>query len=195
MVAINPPKVITRRQKRCFNFKIIDMVIFRKAELTDAEKIVELVNSAYRGESSKAGWTTEADLLGGQRTDAEGIKEMIEQDRIELLLESQDILGCIYIRKESEALYFGMLTVRPTLQNKGSGKLLLNHLEDLALDWGYKKIRMTVINSRKELIAYYERRGYQWTGETEPFPENDPRFGIPKTRLEFNVFEKKLVSN
>lgn len=165
---------------------------YRKAEAEDAEKLCELVNSAYRGVSSKVGWTTEADLLDGQRTDLVGIKEMIHADRIELVLQDNKILGCIYIRKESDAVYFGMLTVKPDLQNQGTGKLLLKRLEDLTLEWGYTKIRMTVINSRKELIDYYERRGFRWTGETEPFPDHDPRFGLPKTKLLFHVFEKTL---
>lgn len=194
MVAIMGLNVITRRQKQCFNRKIFRMIEFRKAEIEDAEKINELVNSAYRGDSSKAGWTTEADLLGGQRTDAEGIRDMITADRIELAIENGSLLGCIYIRRETDAVYFGMLTVKPTLQNKGTGKLLLNRLEELTKEWGYKKIRMTVISTRKELIEYYERRGFRWTGETEPFPEHDPRFGIPKTKITFNVFEK-LMSN
>jgi GNAT superfamily N-acetyltransferase len=169
------------------------MIRFRKAHAEDAASLVELVNSAYRGESSKAGWTTEADILGGQRTDLAGICEMIAVDRIELALEREALLGCIYIRREPDAVYFGMLTVKPTLQNRGTGKLLLNRLEELACDWGYGRTRMTVISSRHELIAYYERRGYKWTGATEPFPEHDPRFGLPKTKLEFRVFEKTLV--
>lgn len=168
--------------------------MFRKAEITDAQNITDLVNSAYRGDSSKVGWTTEADLLGGQRTDIEKIQEMIndESARIELCIEERTILGCIYIKKEFDAVYFGMLTVDPTLQNKGTGKLLLNRLEELAKEWGYQKIRMTVISQRSELIAYYERRGYRFTGKTEPFPENDPRFGLPKTKLIFHVFEKSI---
>lgn len=168
------------------------MITFRKANFEDADKLNYLVNSAYRGDSSRSGWTTEADLLGGQRVDPEGIRDMIRNDRIEIALEGDEILGCIYIKRIQDFVYFGMLTVNPALQNKGTGKLLLNHLEKLTKDWGYKKIRMTVINSRKELIAFYERRGFQWTGETEPFPENDPRFGLPKTKLLFHVFEKIL---
>lgn len=168
------------------------MMTFRKATFEDAEKLNELVNSAYRGDSSRAGWTTEADLLDGQRTDVDGIKEMIHADRIEMVLDGDEIQGCIYIKKEESSVYFGMLTVKPTLQSQGVGKLLLQRLEELTREWNLKKIRMTVINSRKELIAFYERRGFRWTGETEPFPQNDPRFGIPKTKLLFHVFEKTL---
>jgi len=127
------------------------MITFRKAKIEDAQKICDLVNSAYRGDSSKVGWTTEADILGGQRTDPEKIQEMIEDptSSIELAVEDDELLGCIYLKKETGYLYFGMLTVKPTLQNKGVGKLLLNQMEKLAKDWGINKIRMTVINVRK----------------------------------------------
>lgn len=171
------------------------MIIFQKAHFLDAERISSLVNSAYRGEYSKLGWTTEADLLGGQRTDPDTIRNIISdpKSQIELALENNEILGLMEIKKEIEYIYFGMLTVNPVLQNKGIGKILLIRLEELARNWSYKKIRMTVLSQRTELIEFYERRGFKFTGETEPFPEDDPRFGLPKTKLIFNVFEKKLV--
>lgn len=170
------------------------MITFRTATQHDLPELVNFVNSAYRGDSSKAGWTTEADLLDGQRTDEGKLSEMIEatDSRIELAFEDKLLLGCVYLSKLESALYLGMLTVRPGLQNKGLGKLLLQRAEDIARASQLKKIRMTVINSRTELISFYERRGYKFTGETEPFPENDPRFGIPKQKLLFHVFEKIL---
>ena len=171
------------------------MIEFRTALPTDIDAINLLVNSAYRGDSSKKGWTTEADLLGGQRTDSEKILEMIQDPsaRIELATENNAILGCVYLKKESDTMYFGMLTVNPNLQARGIGKLLITHLENVARHENCKTIRMTVISQRNELIAFYERRGYQFTGKTEPFPENDPRFGLPKTKLLFHEFAKKLV--
>ena len=167
---------------------------FRKAKTDDINFIDQLVNSAYRGETSKVGWTTEADLLGGQRTDPEKLQEMILDplSQIELVFEEKLLLGCVYLRRDGHALYFGMLTVRPHLQNKGVGKILLSHVESLAKTWGLSVIRMDVIQQRKELIAFYERRGFRWTGQTAPFPEHDPRFGVPKTKLQFLVFEKTL---
>lgn len=171
------------------------MITFRTATPLDANELNLLVNSAYRGDSSKKGWTTEAELLGGQRTDPEKILEMINEpnSKIELAIENNQILGCVYLKKESETLYFGMLTVNPELQSRGTGKLLIYHLENVAKNWGCNTIRMTVISQRAELIAFYERRGYKFTGKTEPFPENDPRFGLPKTKLLFHEFAKKLV--
>ncbi len=167
---------------------------FRKADIKDSVGISTLVNSAYRGESSKQGWTTEADLLGGQRTDPAKIQEMIEDpdSHIELAEKDGKLNGCVYLKKEKDVLYFGMLTVNPILQNQGIGKILLNRIEELAQAWTIKTIRMTVISVRKELIDYYERRGYKRTGKTESFPENDPRFGLPKTKLEFHEFAKNL---
>jgi ribosomal protein S18 acetylase RimI-like enzyme len=170
------------------------MITFRKATVHDSQDISALVNSAYRGESSKVGWTTEADLLGGQRTDPAKISEIIStpESQIILAFRDGDLVGCIYLNLEKTTLYFGMLTVKPNLQNLGIGKLLLNKMEDIARELHCKSIRMTVISSRKELIAYYERRGFVWTGKVEPFPEHDIRFGIPNTKLEFHEFLKTL---
>jgi len=169
-------------------------MIFRTATPSDTNEITSLVNSAYRGESSKLGWTTEADLLGGQRTDRDKILEIIHDKNslIQMAVEGFEIVGLVHLKKEKGFLYFGMLTVKPTLQNKGIGKILLSRIEEIALGWGYTKIRMTVIHLRHELIGYYERRGYHWTGETEPFPAHDPRFGLPKMDLIFYVFQKNL---
>ena len=161
------------------------------------EALCVLVNSAYRGESSKRGWTTEADLLGGQRTDAGKLLEMIQNadSRVEIL-ESNDgrLLGCVYLKREGAgACYLGMLTVDSTLQAKGRGKRLLERSEEIAREWGCGRMRMTVISARKELIAYYERRGYRKTGATEPFPDKDPRFGLPKVKgLMFLELEKTM---
>lgn len=171
------------------------MIHFRKAHLSDIQELDKLVNSAYRGESSKKGWTTEADLLGGQRTDPDKISDMITTpgSRIELATKDGSILGCVYISNEKDAVYFGMLTVNPELQTQGIGKILLSRVEELTREWGQNTIRMTVISQRQELIAFYERRGYRSTGKTEPFPEHDPRFGLPKTKLVFLEFAKKLI--
>lgn len=170
------------------------MTTFRKAEISDIPSLHLLVNSAYRGDSSKKGWTTEADLLDGQRTDPEGLREVIEdpQSQIELAVEEGKILGCVFIKSEEEGLYFGMLTVNPELQTQGIGKKLLLRVEDVARAMNKNTIRMTVIGQRQELIAFYERRGYRRTGKTEPFPAHDPRFGLPKTDLVFHEFKKTI---
>lgn len=170
------------------------MIEFRPASLNDIAELHSLVNSAYRGDSSKKGWTTEADLLGGQRTDPAALQEMIMNpgSRIELATEHGQILGCVYLNNELDAVYFGMLTVNPELQTQGLGKLLLSRVEELTRQWGKNTIRMTVIGQRQELIAFYERRGYRRTGKTEPFPSHDPRFGLPKTELIFHEFAKTI---
>lgn len=156
------------------------------------------MNSAYRGEGSKQGWTTEADLLGGQRTDTETLLELIsiEGDSIELAFSDsseKQMVGCVYLKTENETCYLGMLTVDPTLQAKGLGKEILIHSEKIARARGCTQIRMTVINTRQELIEYYERRGYFLSGKIEPFPQTDPRFGIPKSVFHF-VEMIKIVS-
>lgn len=165
-----------------------------KAIVEDAPELNTLVNSAYRGDSSRQGWTTEADLLDGTRIDATGIAELIQTQDTTLLkyVGEGEILGCVELKKNEDKLYLGMLTVRPNLQGKGIGKELLKAAEDEARNQLCSSIFMTVISVRKELIDWYMRHGYQPTGERKPFAFTEPRFGQPKMKLEFVVLEKKL---
>jgi ribosomal protein S18 acetylase RimI-like enzyme len=165
-----------------------------KATIADAHELDQLVNSAYRGDSSRQGWTTEADLLEGTRTDAAAIKELIETPGTTLLkyLEDGAIIACVELKNQGGKLYLGMLTVKPSIQGRGIGKKLLKAAEEEAITQQCTSIFMTVISVRRELIDWYVRHGYQLTGERKPFAFNDPRFGQPKTKLEFVVLEKKL---
>lgn len=165
-----------------------------KAVVADATELNALVNSAYRGESSRQGWTTEADLLDGTRIDETAIEELIQTAGISILkyVEGNEILACVELKNEHGKLYLGMLTVKPSLQGKGIGKILLKAAEEEARNQKCTSIFMTVISVRKELIEWYERHGYKATGEKKPFAFNDPRFGQPKQPLEFIVLEKTL---
>jgi len=167
---------------------------FKKATFADASKLSKLVNSAYRGDSSKAGWTTEEHLLDGLRTNKKKIKDMIGEHHIEVALDEKDeIIGCVYLENHKTHLYLGMLTINPYIQTKGFGKALLEQSEKIAKAWGVPKIKMTVIDTRAELISFYERRGYAFNGATKPFPTDDPVFGILKVgQLMFKEFEKKI---
>lgn len=164
------------------------------ATATDAPELDVLINSAYRGDSSRQGWTTEADLLDGTRTDAAAIENIIRTPGFTLLkyVEDGKIIGCVELHKEKNKLYLGMLTVKPDLQGKGIGKTLLKAAEVHAKKEKCKSIFMTVISQRKELISWYLRHGYSNTGKRKPFSFNDPRFGLPKKKLEFVVLEKIL---
>jgi ribosomal protein S18 acetylase RimI-like enzyme len=160
----------------------------------DAAELDQLVNSAYRGESSRQGWTTEADLLDGTRTDATAIEAIIRQPGHQILkyVEDGTILGCVEIRNDQDRLYLGMLTVRPHLQGKGIGKELMKAAESEGKKLKCTSVYMTVISERAELIDWYKRHGYSDTGERKPFHFNDPRFGQPKKQLEFAVLEKNI---
>src|SRR6478736_5521173 len=162
------------------------------AIVKDATELDIVVNSAYRGDSSRQGWTTEADLLDGTRTDAAAIADIINRAGYTILkyVEDGKILGCVELHNEDGKLYLGMLTVRPHLQGKGIGKELLTAAEVEAKKQKCKSLFMTVISVRKELIDWYVRHGYSHTGERKPFAFTDPRFGQPKKQLEFVVLEK-----
>lgn len=165
-----------------------------KATLNDIPQLVNLINSAYRGDDSKKGWTTEADLLDGIRTDAGSLKQMINKKEAVILQsfnENNVLQGCVYLEKRQHKMYLGMLTVSPLEQAKGLGKQLLIEAEKYAADQKCSIIEMTVISVRNELIAWYQKRGYNNTGETKPFP-TDIKFGIPKQPLEFIVMQKEI---
>jgi ribosomal protein S18 acetylase RimI-like enzyme len=169
---------------------------FRPAGVPDIPAVVALVESAYRGVASKVGWTTEADLLGGQRTNPDDVRSCIERAQSVVLLAERDaeLIACCHVAAEDGAGYFGMFSVRPTLQGGGIGKQVIAEAERIAReDWRLPAIRMTVIDVRDELIAFYERRGYVRTGIKKPFPYGDPRFGQPRRDdLQFEVLEKQL---
>lgn len=166
-----------------------------KAEKQDAGQIAALVNAAYRGEPSKQGWTTEADLLAGRRTDAEEILQLISSDDSMFLLcnAGAELIGSVHLQKQAEQVCLGMLAVSPSLQGRGIGKQLLEVAEHAAQEtWSVNKSVMTVISCRNELLAFYERRGYRRTGVSKPFPVN-PELWLPKVAdLRLEILEKVL---
>jgi ribosomal protein S18 acetylase RimI-like enzyme len=171
-------------------------MITRPATTADVPPLVALVNSAYRGDSSKVGWTTEADLLDGQRVDVEGLTETIVRPGTVILLHERDhaLVGCVHLERTGQDCYLGMLTIQPMAQGAGLGRQMLEAAERWALEhWSSRTIHMTVIVQRTELIAWYERRGYHRTGERKLFPYGDERFGLPRRDdLAFEVLRKPL---
>lgn len=174
----------------------MDTLTFRSATLADIPALVELVTSAYRGDVSRQGWTTEADLLDGQRIDPEVLRQDLLRPRSQVLLalSGERLLACVHVADEDGAGYLGMFSVRPDAQGSGVGKQLMIEAERYARDeLGMPVMRMAVIDIREELIAFYERRGYLRTGIKKPFPYGDERFGVPKRDdLRFEVLEKPL---
>jgi len=161
----------------------------------DIPELLPLINRAYRGEPSRAGWTTEADFLSGDiRTDTADLAQLMARPEA-VFLKACDasgvIGGCVFLEKRDGRLYLGMLSVEPGLQGQGIGKLLLRGAEDVARQLACPSIYMQVIALRTELIAWYERHGYRTTGERRPF-DAPLRFGAPLVPLEFVLLEKEL---
>jgi ribosomal protein S18 acetylase RimI-like enzyme len=157
------------------------LIHFSKAELVDTEAIAQLINSAYRGETSRKGWTTEADILDGLRTTTADVAKMINRHDAFILIGvlKDEIVATICCERQKIAgkytVHFGMIAVKPTLQNKGYGKDLINAAETItSREWRVAGFHMTVISLRHELIEFYERLGYERTGEFKDFPAESP---------------------
>jgi ribosomal protein S18 acetylase RimI-like enzyme len=173
-------------------------LFFRPAALSDLDGLLALVHAAYRDDESRTGWTTEADLLGGQRTDAEELAGIIADPRTLILVAELDgePVGCCQLESRGGGLaYLGMFAVRPRLQGRGVGRAIIAEAERITVaHWSAETIQMTVLRQRTELIAWYQRLGYEPTGETAPFPYGNERFGLPKVgNLEFLVLAKPLT--
>ncbi|WP_406174630.1 GNAT family N-acetyltransferase [Streptomyces canus] len=170
---------------------------FRDATDADVDTLVALVESAYRGDASRAGWTTEADILEGQRTDPEGVLAVIKSPDSRLLTVERDgqVVACCQLEHRGTYAYFGMFAVSPALQGGGVGKVIIAEAERIAREtWGVTEMHMTVISVRNDLVAWYERRGYRRTGQMAPFPYGDERFGVPqRDDLQFELLVKPLV--
>ena len=169
-------------------------MLITPANHSDIPDLVRLVNSAYRGEGGEKGWTNESHLIKGPRTDADSIAQLMDEPHSVILKYTDPegrLTGCVYLQKQADKLYLGLLSVDPVLQGAGIGKALLNAGDDYGEKNNCSCIHITVISVREELTAWYERHGYKRTGETEPFHIGE-RFGIRQQPLELAVLEKDL---
>lgn len=170
---------------------------FRIARPDDVPALVALIRSAYRGDESRLGWTTEADLVDGQRTDAAEVAAVVESPTSLMLVAevTGEVVGCCQLESRAGgSAYFGMFAVRPALQGAGIGRALLTHAESVARErYGASVLRMLVLRPRPELIAWYERLGYRRTGETVPWPYEDQSERPLRADLEFLALEKSLA--
>ncbi|MEU5976934.1 GNAT family N-acetyltransferase [Streptomyces sp. NPDC047315] len=169
---------------------------FRDAREEDVPALVALIQSAYRGEESRVGWSTEADLIGGIRIDADGVRTIIRapDSRLVVVADAGETISCFQLERRGEWAYFGLFAVRPGLQGAGVGRRVIGEAEGMArARWGAREVRMTVIAQRVELIAWYERCGYRRTGRLSPFPYGDERVGTPlRDDLVFEELVKPL---
>jgi ribosomal protein S18 acetylase RimI-like enzyme len=169
----------------------------RPARPADAEVLAGLIRSAYRGTDSRAGWTSEADLVEGERISTDQVRAMISEAGSLLLAGEQagQLVACCQLRNEGAGLaYFGTFAVSPSAQGDGIGRQLMAEAECQAVTaFAARRLEMTVLAQQDKLIAYYERRGFRRTGETRPFPA-DPRYARPRRDdLYFVVLVKDLA--
>ena len=173
-------------------------ITIRDAVPADIQVLHRLIESAYRGEASRAGWTTEADLLDGQRTDPDDLAGILADPEQSLLTawRGEELVGCVLIADRGEGTgYFGMLSISPTLQGGGLGRGLVEAAHRALADrFGARRVRISVFPQRETLIAWYVRLGYRPTGDTLPFPYGNLRFGLPlRDDLYFVVMERELA--
>lgn len=164
------------------------------ATLADVPALAALINEAYRGEASRQSWTTEAHLLAGPRISEAHLREMLLAPRTSLLKQVNAtglLTGCVYLQEQDRALYLSTLAVAPTAQAQGSGQQLLHAAEAQARQRGCPTLRISVLSARPELLAWYERHGYQRTGAAEAFPDTTA-FGRPRQPLTLLVLEKAV---
>ena len=172
------------------------MPSFRAATAADVPALLDLVESAYRGEVSRAGWTTEADLLDGTRTSVELVEADLADPATTFLVaaDAHGLLACCAVTDRADGTaYFGTFAVRPRAQGSGIGSRMLAAAEGQARAAGAARMEMTVLAQRSDLLAWYARRGYQATGQTRPFPYGDERYGTPlRDDLVFTVLAASL---
>ena len=182
-------------------FIFVSMQVFSNtyisiATASDIPAIIDLLNSAYRGESSKKGWTTEADLISGNTRTEESILQKVMQQPGSVFLkysnEAAEIIACVNLQQHADKIYLGMFSVSPQLQGGGIGKKMLQAAEEYAIHLKCIAIYMSVISVRTELINWYKRHGYSDTGERKPFTE-DGISGKHLKQLEFMMLEKSVI--
>ena len=175
----------------------VEPITFRAATPADVRAVVSLIQSAYRGEEALRGWTTEAELVDGQRTTTEEVAGIVTRNGGRVLLAEQGgtMIACCRLERRPDAtVYLGMLAVRPERQSGGVGRAVMQEAERVARDeWGARRMQMQVISIRHELIAWYRRLGYEDTGETQPFPYDDPTDVPRRPGLEFVMLTKTLT--
>lgn len=159
------------------------MLTIRPATADDAGALAAVVQSAYRGDSSRQGWTTEADLLDGQRADAAMVRTAVTAPGTVVLVAenpADGVVACCQLERRDASAYLGMFAVRPDRQGTGVGRAVLDAAEAQARGWGARRLELTVLNQRPELVAWYERCGFAMTGVLHDFPYGDERYGVPR---------------
>ena len=170
--------------------------LFRRAVAADIPAIVKLVNAANSGDGNTAGWTNEAHLFHGNRTDEAEIAQLLAAPgaRFVLSMGVGQVIACAYLRVTGKEAYLGLLAVYPHRQGRGFGSELIAECERIAYqDLGCERLRISVITShRPEVAAFYERRGFARTGKFKPFERKQALEGRKVEGMLVEWMEKAL---
>ena len=141
------------------------MTTVRTAGPQDVEEITTLINSSFR--------QAEGFFIDEDRIDCDGVRNCFGTGEF-LVAESDDVMvGCVYVEPRDNAhAYLGLLAIDLTRQRSGLGSLLMDAAEDYCRRLGCRFMDINVVNLRKELPGFYQKRGYLETGMTSPFPDD-----------------------
>lgn len=168
---------------------LADGLLVRRAARADAAPLKTLIESGYRGDSARRGWTHEADIVENERIAMDDLCAMLGDPSTHFLIaeDAGKAIGCIAVTDKGHGrAYFGLLCVDPARQSNGLGSRLIEAAEERARSFGASVMEISVFENRAELIVMYQRKGYCDTGRRDPFPTPQP---VP---LFFRCFEKRL---
>ena len=172
----------------------MDLSQFRLVKAHDGQwqAIADLVNLTYRGD---LGGRRIMKKKRGDRTNRQAIESAMCNPNAHFLVVNlpKILASCIYVAKEKEHAYIGFFSVHPSLQGRGLGKYVLEQAETFVLrNMEIHKFVMFVVSQRRELIEFYQRRGYFRTGRIEAYPLH-MGIGVPRIAgLTIEYLEKLL---
>jgi GNAT superfamily N-acetyltransferase len=141
-----------------------DALRFRTADLGDVDRLVSLINSAFR---------VERPFIEGDRIDAVGVRSYLAKGKFLVAEDSSGLAGCVYVELRGDHGYLGLLGVDPPRQGTGLGRKLMEAAESYFREAGCRAVDLRIVSARTPLPPFYSHLGYLETG-TAPFATEVP---------------------